>query len=67
MTRTPVSSSNVHSVGYEHGVLEVEFKNHTVYRFRGVPAATHEEFMKAPSKGSYFSKNIKNNFPTDKL
>ena len=37
MYRIPVSSSNLASVGYEGGILEIEFKSGSVYQYSGVP------------------------------
>lgn len=33
MDMTPVSSSNVESIGYEDGVIEVHFHNGYAYRY----------------------------------
>ena len=61
MYRIPVSSSNLASVGYEGGILEIEFKSGLVYQYSGVPASVYEALMSAPSRGKYFSANIRNN------
>lgn len=64
MTRTPVSSSNVGSIGYDEAsnVLEVGFKTksgESVYQYYGVPLEMYNDFMSADSKGSFFAQNIK--------
>lgn len=61
MERTPVSSSNLISVGYEaeSQTLEIEFKNGSVYQYHGVPLDEFADFMKASSKGTYFNERIK--------
>lgn len=62
MERKPVTSSNVHSVGYdddETKVLEVKFNNGKVYRYADVPAELHEELMASSSVGSFLHARIK--------
>lgn len=61
MNRIPVVSSNLASVGYEGGILEIEFKSGSVYQYSGVPASVYEALMSAPSHGQYFSAHIRNN------
>lgn len=51
MTRTPVKSAAVVSVGHEGDTLEVEFAGGKVYRYRGVPAETFQEMLAAESVG----------------
>ncbi|GAA4897825.1 KTSC domain-containing protein [Flaviramulus aquimarinus] len=62
MERKKVSSSNLKSIGYLLGILEIEFKNNTVYQFKSVPKNIHNRLMKSSSKGTFFSKNIKEKF-----
>lgn len=61
MERTPVSSSNLRSVGYDAATrtLEIEFHNGGLYRYTGVPATVHAGLMSASSHGSYFDAHIK--------
>jgi KTSC domain len=63
MTRIPVTSSNVKSVGWENGTLEVEFHN-GVYRYHNVPASKYAAILaedKRPggSIGTHFAKHIR--------
>lgn len=69
MDRTPVSSSNICSIGYDLGssTLEIEFNNGTVYQYAGVPQAEYDALMNAGSHGTYFNANIKNRFSFSKL
>lgn len=74
MERTPVTSSQLASVGYDPGTqtLEIEFNNHrggptSVYQYDNVPPETHTAMMKAPSQGSYFYANIKGKFAYRKV
>lgn len=64
MNRTPVTSSNIASIGYDPGsmTLEVEFKNGAVYQYFDVPDAVYQEFMRADSKGQFLARNIKHNY-----
>lgn len=61
MNRTPVSSSNLRSIGYDAATrtLEVEFLNGGIYSYSGVPASVHAALMSASSHGSYFDLHIK--------
>jgi hypothetical protein len=63
MTRTPVQSSNIVSVGYnpDTAELEIEFSS-GVYRYAGVPADQHQQFMAAQSLGRHFAAHIKKQF-----
>ena len=64
MNRTPVTSSNVASVGYDPGTmtLEVEFKNGSVYQYFDVPEAVYQELKSAASVGTYLNQSIKNSY-----
>ena len=59
----PVSSSNLASVGYQDGILEVAFKSGSVYQYTGVPESVYEALMSAPSHGKFFAAFICNNYP----
>ena len=61
MTRTPVSSSNLKSVGYDRRstTLEVEFLSGHVYQYFGVPEARYSGLMSASSHGEFFARYIK--------
>jgi len=60
MERKAVESSNLKSVGYdeEKELLEIEFKNGSVYQYADVPEEIHEELMNAESKGRYLREKI---------
>ena len=45
MERIPVSSSNLASVGYQDGILEVAFKSGSVYQYTGVPESVYEALI----------------------
>jgi lysyl-tRNA synthetase class 2 len=44
------------------GILELEFRTRTVYRYFAVPPAVFQDLIAAPSKGKYFNRNIRNHF-----
>ncbi|WP_306309345.1 KTSC domain-containing protein [Xenorhabdus anantnagensis] len=69
MNRVSVSSSNLHSVGYDQvtRTLEIAFHNGGIYQYDGVPANVHQGLMSAPSKGKYFHQYIKNVYPYRKV
>lgn len=60
--REPVSSSNLRSVGYGDGVLEVEFLNGSVYQYTGDGVyQLYRRLMAASSVGRFFEQNIAHN------
>lgn len=67
-TKTP-ESSNIVSVGFEEHshTLEIEFQRGAVYRYANVPHAVWVHFMSAPSKGAFFAKQIKQQYPATKV
>lgn len=69
MQREPVSSSQIAEVGFDPAkeLLEIQFTRGGVYQYSGVPAEVHRELMEADSVGSYFSKQIKGQYPYSKL
>lgn len=69
MERTPVSSSNLSSIGYEQetSTLEVEFNHGGIYQYHEVPEDVFDSLMQAGSHGIYFNANIKNDYHTTKL
>jgi hypothetical protein len=59
MEREPsAGSSNIASVGYEDGVMEVEFKGGKVYRYT-VPREVFEDFRSAGFRGGWFHANVR--------
>lgn len=60
MNRQAVQSSLIRSIGFEDGVMEIEFPNRRVYRYTGPKVEEHfNGLMKAPSVGAYFSANVR--------
>lgn len=64
MLRTPVSSSDLRSVGYDPQTqtLEIEFNSGEVYQYFNVPVGIYQGLMSAASHGKYFHQNIKNTY-----
>ena len=61
MERTPVSSTDLASVGFDtnNSILEVEFLSGGIYQYSGVPEYVYTGLMSASSKGSFFDQNVK--------
>ncbi|WES70400.1 KTSC domain-containing protein [Superficieibacter sp. HKU1] len=56
MNRQTVSSSNIHSIGYDpvSHTLEIVFLSGGIYQCRGLPVTVYQALMTAAFKGSYF-------------
>ena len=69
MDRTPVTSSNVASVGYDINaqLLEVEFNNGAIYRYEKVPPQVHSDLMHAESIGKALNATIKPHYAYSKV
>ena len=64
MERKLVSSSNLHSVGYNPTTetLEIKFHKSGVYQYFNVPNSIYDKLMSASSKGTFFDNHIKERF-----
>jgi hypothetical protein len=51
MNRRPVSSSNVASVGWDDGTMEVEFISGHLYQYHDVPESEYTALLGAASIG----------------
>ena len=69
MNRELVSSSNIVSAGYDelNQILEIEFKDTSVYQYYNVSKTVYEQFLMAPSKGQFLAYQIKNVFPYSRV
>lgn len=67
--RKPVLSSNIKAIGYDAASksLDVEFSSGSVYRYSGVSPEVHASLICAPSIGSHFARQIRNQFPSADL
>lgn len=61
MQREAVDSSNIASMGYdtEHMVLEVEFRNGSIYHYVEVSPDLWVAMQEAPSAGQFLNQSIK--------
>lgn len=69
MDRIPVTSKNIHSIGYDpqSATLEVEFKSGDVYQYFNVPEHLYRGLMNAASKGQFLNDYIKHNYRYQKI
>ncbi|SRR6266542_2926307 len=67
--RTLVTSSNLTSVGYHERdmILEIEFRDGSVYQYFAVPSAIHQGLMRAQSKGRFFHRYVEPRFPYQRV
>lgn len=65
MRRLHMESTLLASAAYspDECLLELEFRDGTVYHFFEVPAACFQQLMASDSKGAFFNRNIRNQFP----
>ena len=65
MNITVVESTTLAVLAYDdaHEILQLEFRNRAIYRYFGVPAPVYEALLADPSKGKYFNRAIRGNFP----
>ena len=59
MKMTPVSSSNISSIGYEDGTLYVSYNSGGLYACYNVPESVYRNLMYASSHGSYLTHHVK--------
>lgn len=64
MTRTPVSSSSIKSLGHDPATntLEIEFNSGRVYQHAGVTAQQHAALLAAPSIGKHYNATVRGKF-----
>jgi hypothetical protein len=64
--RVVVDSSSLRSIGYDAAtsILEVEFRNGSVYQYANVPSELWARFRHAPSLGKFFQENVRDQFET---
>lgn len=67
MKHQTVKSSNIKSVGHDNKTktMEVTFHNNKTYSYTPVTSEGYKKFVNAPSIGSFFFKNFKNNKSID--
>jgi hypothetical protein len=65
MTETvAIESSSLSKVAYHdhRAILQVEFRDGTIYHYLGVPVHTYRDLLQADSKGAYFNLHIRSLF-----
>lgn len=69
MERTAVKSRDIAIIGYDDKklLLEIAFRGGGVYHYMKVPRAIYDALMKAESQGTYFNKQIKDQYPYTKV
>ena len=69
MQRQEVESSNIKAIGYDSNtnILEVEFKDFSIYHYMNVPANVYQSFLNASSVGKYFHQYIKSSYSFIKI
>ncbi len=65
MQPTAVQSTALATVAYDFGsgILRLRFRDQSTYQFSEVPAAVYEALLRTPSKGEYFNRAIRGQFP----
>ena len=58
MKRNVVISSNIKSVGFDNGILEVEFNSGAVYQYADVPKEIFDGIMSAESVGKFVNEKV---------
>lgn len=68
MDMTPVTSSNIASVGHdpETKTLAVQFRSGLVYHYAGVSAEAHKALIEAKSIGGHFAQFIRPHYVATK-
>jgi hypothetical protein len=65
MNSVTIRSSSLAQVAYDglRAILQIEFRDGTVYQYVGVPLQTYHDLLRADSKGAYFNQYIRSRFP----
>src|ERR1700687_1411309 len=60
-----VESSSLNSVAYDHlrAILQVQFRDGSIYHYSGVPKQIFLDLLRDNSKGAYFTHHIRSLFP----
>lgn len=56
---TPVKSSNIAKLGWNDGVLHVEFSNGGLFSYSGITNQAYNELLTAKSIGAHFAKYVR--------
>ena len=58
-----IESKAFRSHGYENGVMEVCYHRGKIYSHPGVPPELYQQFLAAKSRGEFFGRHIRAQFP----
>lgn len=66
---TTVNSNAIHAIGYDPKTrqLEVIFTGGGIYLFENVPQDVFLQFLRSPSKGSFFRRRVQGRFRQERL
>lgn len=67
MNRKPVKSSNIKSIGFDNGTLEIEFHSGGIYKYSSVGEEIYKAMVESDSIGKYFHQYIKGQFTCKKV
>jgi hypothetical protein len=69
MTRIPVTSSFLASVGYDPltWIMELEFHSGRVYEYYNISQGTYNGLMSASSQGRYFCRIIRGDYYCERV
>lgn len=69
MERQQVESSMIRSIGYdfENSILEIEFNSDAVWQYSDFSESLWYEFEGAESHGKFFLREIKDQYPENRL
>ena len=69
MERQFIESSNIKSIGYDHdsSTLEIEFNSGAVWQYFDFPESLWYDFENTESKGSFFHREIKNQYSESRV
>ena len=69
MDRKCVDSTMIRSIGHdaENSILEIEFHNGAIWQYFDFPESFWYEFDATDSKGKFFLREIKNQYPESRV
>jgi len=69
MARVNLNSTVLTAAAYQDqsALWELEFRSGATYHYRGVPAPTYQQLLRAQSQGGYFNRHIRNRFSYAKI
>jgi hypothetical protein len=67
MEKNTFTSTNLHAMEYENGILRLSFNAGGTYEYYDVPQQVVSELQQAQSAGSYFHKFIRDSYKYKKL